>query len=178
MKILLLHLSDTHFVGDRSRSPDADRIAACVVERNLLDLPAIVAITGDIVHEGCKQGYEVALPFLYDLKRALESKCGCEIVQFAVVPGNHDCNDEYSSSRRNSLINELLLKKREFDETAWMECLTVQKDFLTFRASLQAQEQPKLPGFCITTIHSMKGKSLAVTCFNTAFMERTKDQMV
>jgi predicted MPP superfamily phosphohydrolase len=178
MKILLLHLSDTHFVGDRSRSPHADKIAACVVERNLLDLPVIVAITGDIVHKGCQQGYDEALSFLRDLERTLQSKCGCDIIGFAVVPGNHDCNDKYSSNRRNSLINELLLKKREFDETAWRECLTVQKDFLAFRASLQAQEQPELPGFCVTTIYPMNGKSLAVSCFNTAFMERTNDPMV
>jgi len=178
MKVLLLHLSDTHFVGDQSRTLDADRIAACVVERRLCSLPAIVAITGDVVDRGCKHGYEVALSFLSDLESSLKSKCGCKSVEFAVVPGNHDCNDEYGSSRRNSLIQELLLKKREFDKSAWMECLTVQKDFHDFRAQLQAQKQPEIPRFCLTTVHPIQGKSLAVTCFNTAFMERAGSPMV
>ena len=178
MKILLLHLSDTHFGKDQRRLPDADKIAACVVERNLLDLPVIVAITGDIMHKGCQQGYEKALSFLRNLKGALQSKCGCNTIGFAVVPGNHDCNKEYTSSRRNSLIHEIALGKQTVDETAWRVCLTVQKDFLAFRASLQAQEQPELLGFCTTTTYPIQGKSLAVSCFNTAFMERGNDPMV
>ena len=115
--LTILHLSDLHIDDSKENYSRLLRKLLEDIEKEIIhteDKTLVVAVTGDIIHQGKKKATIAALKFFKDLKTIL----GDKVVKIYIVPGNHD---KYPTSRNQFLIPAYrmlrALNDNEFDKT-------------------------------------------------------------
>lgn len=115
-KIVLVHLSDIHFIGSSGTSVyDLDADVRNELLRNAAKLTKElggatgVLVTGDIAFSGKREQYERAASWLVDFCKAI----GCREESVWVVPGNHDVDRDRARSKVTKTLHEIIRKKDE-----------------------------------------------------------------
>ena len=133
MRILFLHLSDTHF-DNKNKISDTriEKIVSALQITKHFD-ECIILFSGDIANSGKSDGYAVAKSFLGFLIDKL--KCTYNFTKFInvfIVPGNHDV--DYGSCPRNrSAITQYYEENRQ-DEVIKTQEPKMLTDFFAFSA--------------------------------------------
>lgn len=119
MKLLLLHLSDTHFKETDKYGYDAEIIVKALSQMGQAD-ECIVFYTGDVTNAGTINEYRTAGVFLKQLIDKLKLAYKSEYIKVYVIPGNHDIEniqtyfsyadimDAYKNNQIESLYEESL----------------------------------------------------------------------
>lgn len=114
-KLVLVHLSDIHFLGWSGTSfhdLDADvrnellRDAAKLTKE--IGAATGVLVTGDIAFSGQRAEYDRAASWLLEFCRAI----GCPDERVSVVPGNHDVDRKTANSKVTKTFHESIRSKR------------------------------------------------------------------
>lgn len=104
MNILVLHLSDMHFVREKNFSIDNINAIAKALQQSMMDIKnIIVIISGDLAYSGHKSEYIEVDNFLHDLNTAITKRYGTSDIHFAIVPGNHDVDYNKGNLNRSDL---------------------------------------------------------------------------
>lgn len=103
MKLLILHLSDIHFEknGDVSGKNTEGIIRALKTIDTFSYV--IVVISGDIAYSGKVSQYNTAYKFFSNLKNRIKQEIDIGMVEFIVVPGNHDIDYDKGSLGHSEL---------------------------------------------------------------------------
>jgi predicted MPP superfamily phosphohydrolase len=103
MKLLILHLSDIHFEknGDVSGKNTEGIIRALKTIDTFSYV--IVVISGDIAYSGKVSQYNTAYKFFSNLKNRIKQEFDIGMVEFIVVPGNHDIDYDKGSLGHSEL---------------------------------------------------------------------------
>ena len=115
MKLLILHLSDMHFIKSNSYSEaNVDAIVSALQEnvRDIKDI--IIIISGDLTFSGFKAQYDDTEKFILSLKGKLCARYHFKSLNFAIVPGNHDVNYQIGLLTKDDL--KQIEAKDEFEK--------------------------------------------------------------
>jgi predicted MPP superfamily phosphohydrolase len=171
MRILILHLSDIHFEGDRSLAERLSNGLPAAV-RGILDQPTqiVLAISGDIAFSGKRDEYSRAGAFLDQLLKNLEGLSGSTVKE-VLVPGNHDCDFSGSQAVRDLVLKEartLADNHQPLDRALIEISLSPQAAFFEFAS---ARGNPVAPDQRINYQRSLTFDTFTVAfnCINTAW---------
>ncbi len=183
MKLLILQLSDIHLTGDND--PIMGRVEALrgAVQAEALDIDSIlVAVTGDLVDRGRERAYEVAGHFLTEVAEALNSvKNGGVPVQWAFIPGNHDCTLDRADQARNIFIDALLKDPQRLttlDSSVLSPVLTVQDPFFEFVAQwrgAQGGDEDPFDRLCDDRMYRFGEQRIFVRSLNSSWMSQINE---
>lgn len=87
--IVILHLSDLHIEATNRNYSKLLRGLLEDIKKEIVNIPdnrLVIAVTGDIIHQGKKEACNNALKFFEDLYKIVKEKA----IGIYIVPGNHD----------------------------------------------------------------------------------------
>lgn len=127
MKLLLIQLSDIHFVSDTENALLARSTKLFdSIKNNVKHFDkTLLIVTGDIAFSGKEAEYKVADNFFTELLLELEEYSGKEISTI-FLQGNHDCDFSVNKSLRDSILKNIHDK---VDEEILGMCTSCQKQF-------------------------------------------------
>lgn len=181
MKIMIVHLSDIHIKdGNDAILSRVDKLAAAIQSADPSILSYFVVVTGDVASAGDREEYEVAYDFFIKLKDSIESQSHAPVVNWILVPGNHDCNFQKDTSARQVLIKTIhsYTDKLTKDYSIIKTCLTVQQDFFEFLSKL-TDTDPLLDGperLHYVADFNVLGKQIRFNCYNTAWLSQLNEK--
>lgn len=178
MKIGVLHLSDLHLkVGDSSFSLNkiVDAIAVDITDYERL----FVAFTGDIVFSGKKDEFDFMDNILGDFLQKIKELKKDIIIDFLMVPGNHDCDFSKSDAARVNNVDMVISKGIDAlgsDDSVIDSCTKIQEDFFSF--FYKYNEKVKFNGFekiFYNYVYKFNRVNLIFNCINTSWLSKIKE---
>ncbi len=188
MKLLLIHLSDIHIIGeDDVITGRYQQIVNAV--KNLdyaLDL-CVLIVTGDIVYSGNDEQYLAAFEFFENTKRMLVEKLSSAVedqavpVHLVMIPGNHDCDFTASGTLRDLAADAILKDISRAEDSDIVEtCIAVQTAFFDFLDAMEPQ--PRIPSsqdyderLSYEYTLSVKDENVKILCYNTAWLSQQEE---
>ena len=179
MKALILQLSDIHIRRGRE-NPAIQRVREIVdaVQNVEYDLDVcVVVLSGDIAYGGHSDEYLAALDFVAALKERLAANLrGAPPVHVVAVPGNHDCMLDPELPGRTAVIESLLREPRDsVEDVVVQECTEVQNEFFGFLDLIETKGRAG-SRLAYSYTFDVAGTTLAVQCYNTAWLSRLSEQ--
>lgn len=141
MKILIVHLSDSHLKYVEDELFLKIQAMANSIKTSLTDISHIFVIfSGDVTYSGEKNQYTTATTFLSKLEDYIKYSYPKVAFEYIVAPGNHDCNfspDTHGDTRelliKNIISDRELLKKQGI----LSDCLKPELNYFEWSASIQ-----------------------------------------
>jgi len=180
MKAGILHLSDIHVS----------------IERDLLDLTSVanassawlsslnhffILISGDRGNTGKNAEYESAEKVLKNLEKRIRDIKSDLLVDFILVPGNHDCNFSSPNEMREALIHGLKSKgfdKLESDGRIIETIAEIQNNFFKFGAQFDGASPLKgLGRLYYQRSFKFDSHSISFHCYNTAWLSAKREEL-
>jgi hypothetical protein len=178
MKILLIQLSDIHFIeGENSVLKKEEKLFESI-RNSTLDYDEIfLVVTGDTAFSGKEKEYEVGASFLKGLKAKLEEYSNKKIY-ILTIAGNHDCDFGIDSkARQNQLTIIQKLGDSAIDDSVVNQCVEVQKEYFSFRESIQENVKAAFDHPLLSVYPFDFGdKRIVFHCYNTAYMSEIHEQ--
>lgn len=133
MDFTIIHLTDIHL---KSNNKDNNVIEKLDALKKACCSPIVsgssvtIAISGDVAFSGKETEYENAIDFLTQVSDyiSIQKKT---TVNFAIVPGNHDCDFDLSKSARDTLQPNIS-NSSKIDDSFTQILTEVQKNYRTF----------------------------------------------
>lgn len=178
MKILLIQLSDIHFKeGENAVLKKEERLFESIRNSTLEYDEIFLVVTGDTAFSGQEKEYEIGANFLRGLKAKLEEYCNKRI-QILAIAGNHDCDFGIDTkARQNQLTIIQRLGNSAIDDSVINQCVEVQKNYFSFRDSIQENAKPAYEHPLLSVYPFDFGdKRIVFHCYNTAYMSEIHEQ--
>lgn len=131
MKLIVLHLSDIHINDKDNYDVDNVKRIVATLRPSAIEVEHIlVVVSGDLTYSGSQTQFIEAQNFLNELKEMLKETYSLSVIEFAIVPGNHDVDytkgelghkdlvEIEKQNRYSSLIDQELQKQKEFFKSA------------------------------------------------------------
>lgn len=137
MRLLLVHLSDIHFLEDERRNTilaRTDAISSAIASVGTDISKCFMIVSGDIAYSGTDQQYSIAQKFLSKLKDSLRANLTEVDIEYILVPGNHDCDFSKADSVREILLSNLDPDK--CDPSIISKLTELQSNFASFDSSV------------------------------------------
>ena len=179
MKLLIIHLSDTHLHSERNSVITKFPFVAKALQNEEVELAGVVVVvSGDIAFSGRTEEYKVAADCLSQLKNELSTKTKANDVRFVFVPGNHDCEFPRAGSARETIINALRKGiNAPVDDGMVDLCCDVQRSFFTFRDAFPTGSPNRPVGPIYWEYIWNKGEiNVLFRCYNTAWLSQLSEQ--
>ena len=182
-EVLVLHLSDIHFLGSKEQNKIFNKYAELSNKINSYFSPhiklIIIVITGDITNTGADEEYLQALSFFNLLTSKIKEEYTELIeVKYVVCPGNHDVNHNGGNQVRGMIVDSLLSKSSFELEDQTIEILCQpQKGYFDFVSKLTNNS-------CIQTADKLwmslefevDGENLYFECLNLAACSQIQER--
>jgi GTPase SAR1 family protein len=178
MKILLIQLSDIHFKeGENSVLKKEEKLFESIRNSTLEYDEIFLVVTGDTAFSGKEKEYEIGSNFLKGLKTKLEDYSK-KNVQILTIAGNHDCDfDIDTKARQNQITIIQKLGDSAIDNSVINQCVEVQKNYFSFRDSIQETVKPAHDHPLLSVYPFDYGeKRIVFHCYNTAYMSEIHEQ--
>jgi len=182
MKFGLVHLSDIHLKPAPATNSILARAGAlrAAIRQRVIGLDACILImSGDTAQAGLSTEYAIAIPFFSELLIGLAQDIAPKPIQFAIIPGNHDCDFKSEIDLRRIILSNVA--STPFKDTSPIDqCLAIQEPFRNFASALQAQCTrvacvPLLSWFDFPVL-DISEKHLKLQLFNSAWTSQLKEQ--
>lgn len=179
MSLLILHLSDIHFVDGQNQICDRVKEICAAVRSIENEFEAcLIAVTGDVAFGGMSSQYQTAYVFFDELQTAICSLYGGIPATCVFVPGNHDCNFDIETDARPVLLESIEREIERIDPSGEIarQCLSIQKEFFEFEARFHNNSAvPETNQIYYERFVTLDGMGISVKCFNTAWLSRKKE---
>lgn len=177
MKTAVLHLSDLHISSEEDFVVSNSGLIAKGIRYYTNECSqCVIVVTGDIIDKGNVESYGIAKNFFNTLKVELTREKDI-IVNFILVPGNHDIDFSSPQKLRNMAIGSL--SKLDFlgsdNEELIQSVLAPQKSFWDFYSDLTGEEKNSCVS-CKKSIDLNNGGKLIFHCYNTAHLSTINEQ--
>jgi len=104
----IVHISDIHFgLGVNAASAKIQQIKGAVQSEIQEGKDLLLILSGDIAFSGKQAEYSVAIDFVVDLEKALQSIPNVKFLGTVTVPGNHDCDFSNEGHVRPALLSTI-----------------------------------------------------------------------
>ena len=110
MKILILHLSDMHFVNENNFTLANVNAIVNALQQSVISVNSVlIVISGDLANSGQKNEFMQVEQFLIDIKSEILNRYHKQVedVQFVIVPGNHDVDLKNNNDLGKSGLEKL-----------------------------------------------------------------------
>ena len=175
---IILHLSDIHFkdgvnpVSGRARAI-GEAVASFLRNAEL----CIVACSGDVAYSGREDEYLAALSFFSELDEALKAANPAIRLEYAFVPGNHDCDFRDTRGVRDVLLEALKLDSSKCENRDIRTlCTEVQRAFAAFQSALAGANLTTYDPLHWVYQFSSAAGEICLRCFNTAWMSQLSEK--
>lgn len=174
MKILILHLTDMHFRGEKNWIFDkVDNIKNALKSDYANIDKAYLVLSGDISNSGKKDEFANAVTFLKQIYCALKEINHDVKIAMISTPGNHDCNFENDNQVRKNLLSKMNYKTLgDKDFSVVDSCISIQKEYWDFYSQFTTVPENKLFYQLTDTV---RNKKICFNCFNTAWMSQIEE---
>ena len=163
--LVILHLSDMHFVEENSYSLGNIRNIVNALHNSIVDIPnLLIIVSGDLAHSGKEKQYNEFGSFLDELIASIKQRYPqVSHIEFAAVPGNHDMDYDLGSYEMKDL--EEIEKNNRYEELSADEYLK-QAEYLSFAKTrgIIANEESFINTKCI----NFDGYQIQINLINTA----------
>jgi len=130
MKIIILHLSDMHFINSENFKEENIIAITNALNQSISKIVGIlVIVSGDLTYSGKKDQIVQVKKFLNDLKDEVEKRYDVQKFYVVMVPGNHDVNNDKGELNHDKL--DMISKLDKYEEYINKE-LDKQSEFLFF----------------------------------------------
>jgi hypothetical protein len=174
MRLAIVHFSDIHVRKAGNPALEAtDQLVSAVSSADPSVSLFLVVISGDIAFSGRPLEYRLATKFFLDLKRRLQDSHPGATVEFASVPGNHDCVLPESGVKvRETLIRGIIpsMSESRQDEELLRQLTKAQAPYNRFRKQLENGKAWN--GICETRVINHGGHSIQLNLYNTALLSQ------
>ncbi len=170
MSYIICHLTDLHLQSEQSCNSifsKAQALKQAISSEILVGDVVIMVVSGDIASTGKKKEYEHAVSLFSDIEHYINEEKKIQ-VNWAMAPGNHDCDLENTDSIRDTLIDAIKNGAACPRDTLDRICV-VQNNYNEFEALFSLTEINPIEKH--KTIDTKEGKILIVLN-NTAWMSR------
>ena len=189
MKVLVLHLSDIHFVSEDDWALKRVPLIVDSVKNVEDDIDiGVIAVTGDIAFSGLESQYLHSINFVQDLAKKLGEaltrapRTALVPIHVVAVPGNHDCDFSMHTRTREEVFKNIRTDESLLVDDSVIElCTEVQTAF--FSTFLEEVETPgsRRPikglaerlGYQYRFEH--KSASIRFVCLNSAWMSQLNE---
>ncbi|MCP5064780.1 MAG: metallophosphoesterase, partial [Ignavibacteriae bacterium] len=178
MKLLIIQLSDIHFQeNDNTIIAKKEKLFEAIRNSTIDYEEIFLIITGDTAYSGKTSEYTVGIDFLNSLKSKLEEYSEKK-VNIIVIPGNHDCDFSLDNkARQNQLSIIQRLGNSAIDDSVINQCTKVQKNYFSFRNTIQADLKPAYDHPLISIFpFDLKEKRIVFQCYNTSYMSEIHEE--
>ncbi len=188
MKLLLIHLSDIHIIGeDNPIIHRYGQIADAVKNLDYSLDACLVVVTGDIAYSGTDEQYLAAYDFFANLNQCLVDNLSGSSdnikvpVHLTIVPGNHDCDFTVSGTSRQIVTDSVLVDiSRASDQDVVQTCTAVQRSFFNFLEAVESlKHKPISPDFDVELSYeynfAILDECVKVKCYNTAWLSQRNE---
>lgn len=179
MDLIITQLTDVHIKQESDLEILLQRTgsivgAICEVMRNVQETMLLICVTGDIAFSGTEEQYALAKIFFDDIFEKLTNRYNEIYVQFAFIPGNHDCD---FTSKENK-VRTTVVKSSELDmndDTTMEICTSIQANYFDFvsyyeKKKLAASNRKNSIFTQNVIINERLGKyNIKLHCLNTAW---------
>lgn len=136
MDLIITQLTDIHIKQESDLDILLQRTNSIVgaifeVVRNVKETMLLICVTGDIAFSGTKEQYILAEHFFDDIYEKITNRYQGIYVQFAFIPGNHDCDFD---SKENK-VRATVIKSSDIDmndESTMEICTSIQANYFAF----------------------------------------------
>ncbi|MCI9127929.1 MAG: hypothetical protein HFG28_12250 [Eubacterium sp.] len=148
MDLIITQLTDVHIKQESDLDILLQRTNSIVgaifeVVRNVKETMLLICVTGDIAFSGTEEQYILAEIFFDDIYEKITNRYQGIYVQFAFIPGNHDCD---FASKENK-VRAAVIKSSDIDmndESTMEICTSIQANYFSF---VNYYEKKKLASF-------------------------------
>ena len=189
---MLLHLSDIHITGDGSDviGTRCEEIVDAIKNVDYALDMCVVVLTGDVAYSGKEEQYLRAIDFLDQIGGQLSEKLSSKsaptplVVNYVVVPGNHDCDFSLNRDTRDPIIRSILDDPSKSRSAEIVDvCTGVQTPFFEFLTAMetptQVQRTAMDTGYSKSLAYSYsfscEGEGVKFLCFNTAWVSQLRE---
>lgn len=165
MKVMLLHIGDTH-IQEAGHAKDIPGIIEGVRSLGWRADAAFVVFTGDLTFSGSRAECELGVQFLGDIQESLSSETGIA-VSVVAIPGNHDCDFSSSQDIRSRMIGRIRVGDVDSATRMASFAATVQAAFFDLLGPMAAGGSETV---CWTRRFETKKGEVAFVCCNSAWM--------
>lgn len=177
MKVAILQFSDIHISSERDYVISRLKYIVKAVKPITNECQRIIiAITGDIAKTGSVNEYNIAEKFFKDIANGiLEENDYTKNVDYAIVPGNHDCVlVDKEAAIRNALIDASLKNSSSIDEEIKAALLKSQDAFWEFYSKLTGRNETEKVSYRFE--YPLNDDSaITFLCYNTSLMSRRNE---
>lgn len=175
MKIGIIQLSDIHISSEKDliiTNKDL-LIKSCKSKLNECT-KLIMVITGDIANSGKEEEYKIAYEFLKSIENEIKKEATyVNSFDYAIVPGNHDCN--FTSNPVRDIILQTQSQKDNIDHDDIVNmCISPQENFWSFYTKLCGKEIKPSISFEIK-IPLTLNSNLCFHCYNSSLYSSIKE---
>ena len=164
-KLVILHLSDMHFVENESYTQENIRNIVNALHNSILNIPnLLIIVSGDLAHSGKKAQYSEFGSFLDDICNSIRQRYPqVTHIEFVAVPGNHDMDYDLGSYNKDNL--EDIEKNDKYEELLANEFIK-QAEYLSFakKRGIIEEEESLINTKCI----EFDGFLIQINLINTA----------
>ncbi len=136
MDLIITQLTDIHIKQESDLDILLQRTNSIVgaifeVVRNVKETMLLICVTGDIAFSGTEEQYILAELFFDDIYEKITNRYQGIYVQFAFIPGNHDCD---FASKENK-VRATVIKSSDIDmndESTMEICTSIQANYFSF----------------------------------------------
>ena len=136
MDLIITQLTDIHIKQESDLDILLQRTNSIVgaifeVVRNVKETMLLICVTGDIAFSGTEEQYILAELFFDDIYEKITNRYQGIYVQFAFIPGNHDCD---FASKENK-VRATVIKSSDIDmndESTMEICTSIQANYFAF----------------------------------------------
>ena len=116
MELIITQLTDIHIKQESDLDILLQRTNSIVgaifeVVRNVKETMLLICVTGDIAFSGTEEQYILAEIFFDDIYEKILNRNHDIYIQFAFVPGNHDCDFKSKENKGRTTV----IKSNEID---------------------------------------------------------------
>lgn len=179
MDLIITQLTDIHIKQESDLDILLQRTGSIVgamfeVVKNVEETMLLICVTGDIAFSGTEEQYVLAELFFDDIYEKIINRYEKIYVQFAFIPGNHDC--DFNSTKNK--VRTMIIKSTELDmnDYSTMElCTSIQENYFDFvsyyeKKNLASSNRKNSIFTQNVIINKQLGKyNIKLQCLNTAW---------
>lgn len=172
MKVLIVHLSDMHFLEEESFTENNVRAIINSLSDSIHNIYGILIIaTGDLTYAGKSRQFEAVSSFFRELEEGIKKKYSIKKIDFVVVPGNHDVDyDVGNGDIKNSGLKEVC-KNNSYDDILKYELMKLE-EFYSFASKYNCFQNKRIVEQKVIEYEDFK---ININLINTAIFSSKDD---
>ncbi len=175
-KIAILHFSDIHLKDSDNIILERTKEIAAAISNDIIGVDHLyILVCGDITYSGKEEEYKQAKILIDEIKIEIK-KIITNNVGIILIPGNHDCDFDKTTTERNSIVQKVQGGSINLDNKEVDVCCSIQKEFFKFKENYNFSIKLFKDNLLEVKKFISNRSSIIFNCFNTSWMSQKEEK--